>query len=1553
MRVTTSGAAVSAACNEACTSDRAKRTANGAPVSSIFINKACAKALLACGASLGALAASTASAAAECASENGIFVVMGTQTSIVANRDCGDVQAGDQTLSVETNAILGGDTALATGDGPAMWTIDNNGNVTGALTGLFNNSLQTGEATTVNNKSDGRITGRDFGINSPGALTLDNAGDITSDTYIAVKTVRGGTITNQEGAVISGGYGAGHTGRTGGGIVNTGELTVANYGEIDGKSVGVTNFAPGDMTLNNETSGEIRGRFAVSNTGRLDLNNSGELNGTQRGVTNASNGHISLRNNADGVITSSIDAIRNDGVLSHLENHGVIGLGEATSSNNPSPFRGVRTTRSAVINNRKGGVIRGQFGLVNSGALTLDNDGIIDGFQGGSTRGANTIGVYTEGVSTPSGGRVSITNGWIDNRSSEITGDTAIVNAGVTESGSLDDAPDIHNYGVIRGSHHFQDSPDTDGPSNTGVINTGDLTLDNHELIEGVGLVRATGVRTESASNTRIVNHAGAVIKGEVTGDLPDKFSLPTELGIGIDNAGDEMFIQNAGAILGTGGPGGGVGVRNTGQSAAITVTNQVSGLIDGTRAGVLNLGEISVFNETGARISSQDTAVVNDVVANSQNSMSLFNAGAIAGNSMGVSNHGSLNFENRGVVNQTSTGIANLGDGRLTLDNSGRIETSAYGVLTDSGDSTIINNRAGGVISGEFGVYSRDGELTELNNWGTITGRTSGVRAERDSTIDNKANAIISGGRNGVGYGENPGSVTLHNAGEISGGLQGVTGSAKTVTITNKANATISGGINGVVYGGNPDNATLYNAGEISGGRNGVIGSAKTATITNVAGGEIVGATSPYGTGSGVYFLGLGEGREDSTLALSNAGTIRGRTGVYAASAGSGSVNHAIITNLAGGTIAGDTNAIESAERLTLVNAGRIDGHVIGGRLNDTVELHQGYEFAGHVDARGGEDTLRFGGIEQFDVSRIGVDSDFRNFERFDKTGDGLLHLDGRYAGDGNFTVSEGELELALSLRAQNTAFEVKDGATLSGWGFIGALTVANGATVSPSGGDIDPDIGWSAVQGDIVFEAGSFFDVQINDTVSDRLTAFGSINIDPAATLRVSATSALTGATTDYIIFRSFGAGGISGEFGTVDDSGLPDLDIELDYTDPTQTRLRYTQAASPSITASAASAPTHSSKEVHPSSLMASLDSAERFTDTLVGRAGAPSGGFTGGAFGFAPGADDRPSGAWWAPIGARVQGAGALPGRNSNAALGDVIFSLENNLANESLAFAPDLTGAFARNSVRDDGLVPGWAAAMGGLVFGVDQDLSEAGLPLTLGFASGFSRSNLDVGGSRADLETWHMGLYAAHRRGPLTISGAAGFARHAYDFSRQVAIGGGALNAVSDAEGASFTFSGEAFYDLAPSVGKTGLSFGPVATFSALSASRNGFVEDGVGVLNLTVEDDAVRQFTTGLGGIVSLPTAEVAGVRFGAQARVVWEHVNGDLAARTTSAIPFADATFITDSAQFSARNRAAVGAGAAFAITDRLNLQTNYDGRFDSRFPDHRFTAGLSWRF
>jgi len=584
------------------------------------------------------------------------------------------------------------------------------------------------------------------------------------------------------------------------------------------------------------------------------------------------------------------------------------------------------------------GNIIGVFG--DTGPIAVTNNGSIrgNGFNGGSLQSLPGGGVViAQGGSSVtnlgdiSGAQFGITTiSYLDPATGQFESraiGTTVVNSG-SISGEQDDGVRLIGGGVVQNSGTISGtgSAFADGIS---MFPFADQANENYAALVENG---ATGSITGQRFGVILSAGGDVTNDGTITGGTGGVLIQGTALNVaeGEDRSGLTASVTNTGTISGTGdfGFGGtdGYGVGFGGDLATATLVN--SGTIT------------SAFNRGVLQGSSAALTITNEAT------------GTIEGATSGIySTGGSLTVINAGVIrgNGTYDGFDASPDAGITIasagssvTNSGTISGAGGGITTafafNTATSELLGLAVGTVVtnSGTIAGESNDGVRLigggSVVNSGTISG-TGGALADGISmfaytdqaienysaSVENAAGGTITGQRFGIilsGGGDvsNDGTITGGNGGVLmQSGPFNLTGGAvppgQTATVTNTGtiNATGDFGVNGILgygvgFAGALETASLVNSGTITSAFNAGVrqGSAAALAITNEATGIIEGASSGVVVSAG-------------NINLSNAGTIRGD-----------------------GTSTGTSTAFEGGIRLqaganTIANSGTISGAQFG----------------------------------------------------------------------------------------------------------------------------------------------------------------------------------------------------------------------------------------------------------------------------------------------------------------------------------------------------------------------------------------------------------------------------------------------------------------------------------------------------------------------------------------------------------------------------------------------------------------------------------------------
>ncbi|KRE22621.1 hypothetical protein ASE66_25895 [Bosea sp. Root483D1] len=721
-------------------------------------------------------------------------------------------------------------------------------------------------------------------------------------------------------------------------------------------------------------------------------------------------------------------------------------------------------------------------------------------------------------------------------------------------------------------------------------------------------------------------------------------------------------------------------------------------------------------------------------------------------------------------------------------------------------------------------------------------------------------------------------------------------------------------------------------------------------ASVTNM--GLVQGGTT--GTGNGGPGVDLGG--PGAAAALTNHGVIRGGTGIL----GGYGIS---VRNVAGqiintGTIEGGDGsiaiqAIGTGTNLNIVNSGTIRAgagqsiaiQVVQGFFGVIdLELRAGSQIIGDVlaNAARSANVLRLGGADNWVLDGgIGSTSQYRNFNRLEKTGASTWTIAGSGDFAGTTNVNEGALIVNGSLA--DSAVTVASGARLGGSGTVGATTLASGSRITPGN-----SIGTLTVNGAYVQNAGAVYEVEIDPgtVTSDRIDVKGTATLANGATIAVvNSTGAAYVAGQRYTILTSTG---LTGSYGNADLALTPFLSLR-NGTDASNAYLTVVRTGTAGgiggtgneqeVGKAVDSLPDGNSIQSGVYN-QASLDAARRALGQLAGEIHASArtvlvdeswllraavndrlrSAF--GAVGSAPMA--TLSYGFTADLAPRIQG--AMP-RPPSA---------------ERFAVWGQGYGSWGRTG--SDGNAASLSRSTGGLLVGADAAVFEN---LRLGVVAGYSRTQFDVNGrlSSGESDNYHLGLYGGGQWGALNLRTGLSYTWHDLSTRRGIVAAGLGDTLRADYDAGTAQAFGEFGYRI--DIGQ--VAFEPFAGLAYVVLHRDGFSERGGAAALSSGSDD------TGLGyatlGLRAATATRLQGMDLTLRGGLGWRHAFGDVDPKTTLA--FAGGNPFSISGLPIARDSALVEAGLDFALGANTTLGASYTAQLAEEAQDHAFKASLAVRF
>jgi outer membrane autotransporter protein len=1380
--------------------------------------------------------------------------------------------------------------ATVYGDTSQTWMLSNSGTIT--ANGGFSSGVVFEAGGTVNNNAGGIINGQAVSVLIGSGGVVNNAG-ILQNGDDGVLLLNGGSVTNS-GAISGIDSGIG---------VNAGSAIIVNSGTIT--AIGTV---PGTGPIAEAPGIVLNGGGSVTNSGLI----SGVFEGVDienaRGVV-VNSGIISASGLSDGALIDG-DAVYlgaggsviNSGVLTGLR-RGITtygGLGTITNSGTiAGQLRsGVDIASGGMLTNTSTGIITGgSFGVVTDGGVaTVVNAGMI---TGGAPNSGNI------GVQLSAGGSVNNQVG------GTITGDFGVFayggDATVINAGTI----------ITTGTASFNQAVAFGSPNDTQNFND---TVINSGLIAS-----ATGVAVAFGNGTNLLE------------------LLPGASFVGAVNGGTGTNVMEFGAGTGTGSFTG-LGSSNftgfntvkvdAGASWNFTGANVVSQGVSLTNAGSLtNSGTLTnngSFVDTGVLTNSG--SIAGNVALSATGILNNTGAISVASGSAVTVTDGVASITNHGLIQATGTdgvGVLFTGSASGTVDNFGTIAGGSGTAVKFAGGTNELIIESGGVLSGlaDGGagtntlVFEGTGSLTnaQILHFQSVQFASSSGSIDSGSTVDNP---VITGVI--ANSGTLTGTVTVASGATLTNG-----GIVNTTTAsTNSGNFSNTGAIVNTSTFANA--GSLANSGTITttGGvfsNSGSFANGSTGTVTGdtngiVGGGQITNSGTILGTsGSGVYLIGPGtitnaaggfiKGGQYGILvsgggAVQNAGTILD-DGVAGASLGS----NASMTNASTGTIGGVVGVQFTGTGATLTNNGTITG--TGGVAVqfdagvNALTIGTGSVLNGAIDGGTGAGQITLAGTGSMGntIQNFGAGSALTIASGADWTATGNWAIAGvtnagilqpGVAGSplkltGDFTQSPtGTLRVALNADGTGSQLQVTGKATLGG-------TVA----IVPSFQTIVGDKTYAIVTAtDGV--SGTFSGSTISTRLlSDVLTYDAN---DAFVTLfQRSIADNISGSANQHAVAVAIDRGSAVNPLGFA--AAIAGIDT-LSDANVRSSLDRLSGESHASLTTTALQAGSLFANQFHQQGVLARL-----------------------GANGTASG-----------------QSAMLAGGRQNLARLDG---GTDDPVANADMPWGVWASGYGQTGQISGDANSHRLDETIAGGTVGADYKVLP-NLRIGAGIGYGGTTFSLDDGGGRGQVDHTQFALYGDYTMGAVYVDAMIGYAYGDGTTSRNVSLPGTTATANAHTTDNQVLGSVEAGYSLP----MAGVALTPFVGLSFGSVDQNGFVENGVGALNLRVRDQSASSVKSTVGARVTMDVP-VGALLVTTDLSAGWAHEYAPTSRSTVAAFAGAPAAGFQVAGAKVPGDSAQIGFGLATAVFANTSLYAHYDGDLASGASSNAVSAGLrfSW--
>jgi outer membrane autotransporter protein len=517
--------------------------------------------------------------------------------------------------------------------------------------------------------------------------------------------------------------------------------------------------------------------------------------------------------------------------------------------------------------------------------------------------------------------------------------------------------------------------------------------------------------------------------------------------------------------------------------------------------------------------------------------------------------------------------------------------------------------------------------------------------------------------------------------------------------------------------------------------------------------------------------------------------------------------------------------------------------------------------------------------------------------------------------------------------------AVNILDGASLGGTGTVGNTTIASGGTLAPGN-----SIGTLHVDGNLVFAAGSSFDVEVNplSSASDLVTVTGNATINGGTvshiggagsflrTTRVILTTegTLTGAFTDVTSIYAFLTPSLIYDY----DAGVVALELarnDIDFVSSAETRnQRATAEAIDSIGIGAAN-------PVYDAIALLPADDAliQASFDALSGEIAASTKGALIEDSRFVRDAMDQ-----------RLRTLPVAPAADDVSLMGYAPIAEPMLLPPPEPAGPAVWASGFASSGVTGgDGNAAALEQDIAGLLLGTDGLLGD----WRVGLLAGYSRSGFEIDdrSSSGSSDSYHLGLYGGTAWGALALRTGLAYTLQDLSTQRLVAIPG-----LDDSLSATYRADTlQAFGEVGYTIEADSARLEPFVNLAHVSLTTDGYTEQGgPAALSVAASSTGVTFATLGARAELEFEVGSIDATLLG---MLGWRHAFGDLTPTATQA--FAAGDVFTIAGAPIAGDSVLIEAGLDLALAGDASLGLSYLGQISSEAENHGAKATLAVSF
>ncbi|WP_195930343.1 autotransporter family protein [Hyphomicrobium album] len=576
---------------------------------------------------------------------------------------------------------------------------------------------------------------------------------------------------------------------------------------------------------------------------------------------------------------------------------------------------------------------------------------------------------------------------------------------------------------------------------------------------------------------------------------------------------------------------------------------------------------------------------------------------------------------------------------------------------------------------------------------------------------------------------------------------------------------------------------------------------------------------------------------------------------------------------------------------------------------------------------------------------------------------GPGTVRFTAFNAYTGPTTVTRGRLGVDGSIVSP---VEVQNGGVLGGTGVLGAnVTIGAGGIYAPGN-----SIGSQIIVGNLSFDLGGVFEVEVDPTTSDQAGVFGSIDLT-GAVLQLLIARSRYAPVTSYEIIDNLGGTPAIGTFAQVISPFiffLPYVDYDFGADHDVMLTLRRSTdfsavARTPNeravaealetlpqdspvfeaiqfqaTAAGAQQAFNALSGEVHATVSSTLANDSHYVRDILMGRLVqayyARTGGNTGAVAGLASGGPMAVAGLGNAsPMGLGISGLGMGASDAVDPQLGVA----------SPITFWTQGYGAWA--DFNGNGNAAGANRTLGGFLSGMDAMFADG---WRIGGALGYAQTDVSVGSrlSSADVDSYQLAAYTSGQVGSFVVRGGGVWSWSSIDTDRSIVFPG----FFEQVEASYNANTGQVFGEVALPLNHSHIAYEPFTGLAWVGVDTGSFTEGGgFAALTSSGANDSVGYMTLGLRAAGSML---IDGMEVVPRGSLTWLHAFGDVDPDQSLAFATFGQSFVVSGVPL-AQDSALIDAGFDVILAPNATAGIVYTGQFADNVQDNAVTGRATWRF